>query len=248
MLCLGVSPLGAQQRVVPAYSPPGPRPSLPSSVIPASVPLNERTVTYSRNALGAQEQDTPPPTLIYPNGIQKTGGLYKKGSDDGEVDFVISTDFPGPDRMFGTRDSEKTMQERIRSEAGRRPGSNRVFFPEEPPLSRTPFPGRFFPPTSETVEPSFVCHGRLYFEQKNFERAGWDLGPIGVPMTLAGFYYDVAMFPYHYWTRPFQKYDCNRGKCMPGQSTPFYIYPEELSVTGLMGLGATYTLGAFIFP
>src|SRR5437588_4349618 len=81
---------------------------------------------------------------------------------------------PGPDQLFGHLDTERQFQERLRQEALERVPPERTGFPEEPILSRKPFVPRELPPNSEIVEPGYVTFNRLYFEQKNFERHGWD--------------------------------------------------------------------------
>ena len=52
-----------------------------------------------------------------------------------------------------------------------------------------------------------MSFSRLYFEQKNFERHGWDLGYI-TPFVCAGsFFWDTALLPYHMGVQPFRKFD-----------------------------------------
>src|SRR5262249_19492035 len=164
-----------------------------------------------------------------------------------EVDFAIAIEFPGPERLF-QRFSEAELFQRIRESAQTRPGTGRVFFPEYPAVSKEPYRPRSFPPMVEVVEPLVLEHGRLYFEQKNLERQGWDLGFFTTAVNLGVFYYDVAMFPYHFWTRPCNCCDSSAGKCLPGDPTPLYLYHEPLSITGLAGQAATVVGGVFIFP
>jgi hypothetical protein len=194
-------------------------------------------------------------TAVYVTGqdnrsqIQRTAQVFSRPRDgaDDTLSFTIATELPGPDRMF-RRQSEEEFFERIRQEYRGKAGTGRVIFPENPPLTREPFQRRVFPRMVQSVEPAYVCHGRLFFEQPNFERQGWHLGFIQPLVNLGVFYYDVALLPYHAATRPFQGTDCSAGKCLPGDRTPLYLYHEEFSVTGLVGQAGVVTGLYYMFP
>jgi hypothetical protein len=171
----------------------------------------------------------------------------RKFGPEEETDLTIQTELPGLDRLT-RRESEPQFFERIRQESRRRPTSARVYFPDEEPISNDTYTPRSFPRLVHLVEPVFVCHGRLYFEQPNFERYGWDLGPMQPAVNLAIFYYDIIMLPYHCGTDPCHKYECNAGKCLPGDPTPLLLYREKLSITGLAAESATILGGFFAFP
>ncbi|MFO0809605.1 MAG: hypothetical protein U0746_13355 [Gemmataceae bacterium] len=111
-------------------------------------------------------------------------------------------------------------------------------------LSTSPFPGRFFEPHVLRVEPNFTCYHRLYFEELNSERYGWDLGPIQPVVSTGYFIKDLLLLPYHYGTRPFQRYDCGAGHCLPGDPVPYLLYPAEISLTGGL-LEAGIVVGGF---
>jgi hypothetical protein len=185
-----------------------------------------------------------------PRAIIRTGGQLqsKNKINDDDIGFNIRTDLPGPERLFDSRKSEEMMKEYIRRDSDSRSGASRVIFPEYPPLSTEPYKGRQFARSTTHVEPSYVCHGRLHFEQLNMERAGWDLGAITPGANLAVFYYDVFMLPYHSWTNPCVCYDCSAGKCLPGDNSPFYFYREPLSVSGLAAQTLAVGGGFFVFP
>jgi hypothetical protein len=100
------------------------------------------------------------------------------------------------------------------------------------PLSKTPYAARVFQPMVEQVEPMFVAYDRLYFEDKNTERYGWELGILQPMVSVGKFYADMLMFPYNFGTRPCQRYEADAGYCLPGDPVPYLIYPIELSVTG----------------
>jgi hypothetical protein len=162
-------------------------------------------------------------------------------------EYQIQLEPPGPERLFRL-ESEQTLQERMRQEARQRPTLERINFPEEPVLSTQAYAARPFPPAREVVEPNYVCYRRLYFEDKNSERYGWDLGFIQ-PFVSAGiFYWDVATLPYHMATDPCRKFECSAGYCLPGDAVPYLLYPPELNLTGIAAEAGTIAALFAIFP
>src|SRR5262249_31157826 len=113
--------------------------------------------------------------------------------DDPPTAFRIPFELPGPERLFRL-DSEEAFFQRVRQEARERKPEELVF-PEEPVLSKDPYYGRDWPCMKMVVEPHYVCHGRLYFEDLNAERYGWDVGLIQPFLSGALFFKDVAFFP-----------------------------------------------------
>jgi hypothetical protein len=110
------------------------------------------------------------------------------------------------------------------------------------PMTQVAYQPRAFSPSVEQVEPFYVCYGRLYFENKNTDRYGWEMGILQPLLSTAIFYKDVAMFPYNVGTRPCQRFEADAGYCLPGDPVPYLIYPVELSLTGLT-LEATTAIG-----
>ncbi len=213
---------------------------------PALTPRIGRRVSSAVVQEGGQEE-----TLTFPKApkVMKTGAQLigrKTAGQEEDIDFAIRTEMPDPGELY-QRLSEAQLMERIRQDARKRPGSQRVYFPTEPVIGKGPYEGRHFHPMVETVEPAFVCHKRLLFEQPNFERYVWDLGAIQPPVQLLVFYYDMVMLPYHLWDRPCEDFDCSPGKCLPGDSTPLYLWRERFSLSGLAAEAATFWGGAFIF-
>lgn len=175
---------------------------------------------------------------------QMTGAVRPSEED---VEFNIRATLPDPHALF-QRISEAQLFEQIRQEHNKRPAPTRpAFFPEEPVVSKVPYAGRNFPRLVRRVEPGFVCHRRLFFEQPNWERQGWDLGILQPGVCLGVFYYDLLMLPSHFWTRPCEGFDCNSGKCLPGDPTPLLLYRDRWSITGLAAGIGTYVGGGFIF-
>jgi hypothetical protein len=205
----------------------------------ADTPATDKTTTAHFISRGAPGDGIVQASQV-PSRLQDRGEYY--------LDFSVVTELPGPEQMF-RRESEKEYLERLKLDYGTGPGkSPRVIFPENPPLTTDTYQKRSFSNMVEGVEPSFLCHGRLFFEQKNFDRGGWDLGILTPLVNMGVYYYDLAMLPYHAMTHPFQTVECSAGKCLPGDRTPLYLYHDEFSVTGLVGEATVVTGLFFLFP
>ena len=99
-----------------------------------------------------------------------------------------------------------------------------------------------------TVEPNYVLYRRLFFEERNSERYGWDLGILNPFVSAGAFYWDLALLPYQVGSLPFRRFDSNAGLCLPGDAVPYYLYPPNWSVTGsVVEAGVIVALFA-IFP
>ena len=103
------------------------------------------------------------------------------------------------------------MQVRIQQEWRDSGHMDRLPFPDEPVISTDRYLGRAWPRYTCTVEPNFVCYKRLMFEQKNYERYGWDLGILDPPLSTGAFCLDVVLLPYHAFTDPFRTFECSAG-------------------------------------
>jgi hypothetical protein len=262
-------PAPAPVNALPAPAPPmGAVPPVGGSLPPARplpAPVSEKTFHYSRDtsAAPAPQKFAPPagpertfyysredaqPTAFQPGGKGIPGGkgpLDRMRPPEELPEYTIRLDVPGLKRLT-TLESEASLIQRMRQEARAR--GERLVFPEEAPLAKEPYPGRHWSPYTKQVEPDYVCYQRLLFQQKNFERYGWDLGPITPILSAGKFYWDVAWLPYHLATRPCEQYECSAGYCLPGDPVPLLLYPPEFSVTGwLAQLGVVGGLLA-IFP
>jgi hypothetical protein len=168
-------------------------------------------------------------------------------SSEQSLEYQIQLEPPGPQRLFQI-DSEKSLFERMRQEARERPIPERLIFPDEPVVRGGPTHPRPFPPSLMQVEPNYTCYGRLFFEQKNFERYGWDLCFITPFVSAGAFFADLALLPMHIGADPLRKCDCNSGYCLPGDPVPLLLYPPEITITGsLLEAGTAIALIA-IFP
>jgi hypothetical protein len=98
------------------------------------------------------------------------------------------------------------------------------------------------------VEPYYTCYGKLLFEQKNFERYGWDLCFITPFVSAAAFGVDLALLPMHLATDPLSHCECSSGYCLPGDPVPLLLYPPEITVTGSIAEAGTVLALIAIFP
>ena len=105
-----------------------------------------------------------------------------------------------------------------------------------------------YSPTTALIEPGYLVHRRLFYEEKNSERYGWDLGFIQPLVSTAAFYKDAFLFPAHLASNLYERYDTSAGKCLPGSPVPYYLYPEEITPFGAT-VGALAIVGtAFVAP
>lgn len=231
----------------PTAPPAAPMPS-PEAAQPTPIHFSGREVFPVSQQEAAQPKGKED-TLVFPKQqkVPVTGNPFirSRSGGDEEVGFPVQTDLPGINR-WSRRESEAQMFQRIREETDR-PGSFKAYFPEETLLAREKYKPRAFQPRVALVEPAYVAHGRLLFEQRNFDRHGWELGVLQPGVSLLGFYYDLAMMPYHMWSRPLDQYEVSAGKCLPGDTVPLLLYPETFSVSGLAGMATTFMAGPFIF-
>jgi hypothetical protein len=137
---------------------------------------------------------------------------------------------------------EKAVMDRLREDLKREkkysPDQERyLVFPPMPVISP---PGvayqaktSTYPPHQAILEPGYVVHRRLHFEELNAERYGWDLGPLQTLVSAAYFFGDVLAWPhslasgceYGFW-------ETSAGKCAPGSPVPYYLYPPKITASG----------------
>lgn len=167
--------------------------------------------------------------------------------DEGFDPELVDLELPSDIRVTNRLESEAEWQQRIKQHERDR-GKQPPLFPDYPVLSSEKYYGRQWGQHQIHPEPNYVVYGRLYFEQKNFERQGWDLGPISPIVETLMFGYDMAALPYHMGTDPLRCYEASAGYCMPGDPTPLLLYPEQWSITGAVAeVGTIFTLIA-AFP
>jgi hypothetical protein len=165
--------------------------------------------------------------------------------------YQIQVDPPGPEVFFRLESEAQLFERQRQKDRDKKQGpfsTTADMFPEQVPLSKDRYAGRQWPPLPMLVEPAYVCHKRLLFQQLNEERYGWDLGAIQPFVSLGYFWFDAATLPYHLGSRPQCCHECSAGLCLPGDPVPYMIYPPEISTTGLMAEAATVVLLLVAFP
>jgi hypothetical protein len=179
--------------------------------------------------------------------FQQVPGPGASYVEEKAAEQTIQLEPPGSDRLFRL-ESEDALKERWRQELkNTRPGDRQIY-PDEPILTREKYYGRNWQARTCYVEPNYLCYKRLLFEQTNFERYGWDLGPLTVPASVLAFYGDTIALPYHAFTDPFRCCECNAGYCLPGDPVPLLLYPPQLSGSGAIAETAAVLTLLAIFP
>jgi hypothetical protein len=156
-------------------------------------------------------------------------------------------DPPGPSEIFGHLDSEKGLERRLQQ---KQLDDNRKVedFPSQPPFSREMYAGRYWAPSRSLVEPNYVSYDRMYFEDINSERYGWDLGLLQPVVSAGVFLADFALVPYRFFSEPCRCHESNAGYCLPGDAVPYILYPIGASATGAMGETAAILGLIALFP
>ncbi|MSQ95739.1 MAG: hypothetical protein EXR98_14455 [Gemmataceae bacterium] len=224
------------------------------SITPKFVPVKKGSAKSVQTAPAKPANAITPITFVQPMPALQP---RKLGAPEDSAEVYVRLELPGPQRLF-TRESESQFFERLAQDIRKTPGA-RAIFPEEPSISKVtltqmPFP-RVDPITKKTyafqqttVEPCYVYHGRLYFEQPNFERTGWNFGVLQPAISLGVFYYDLALLPYHVCSDLQRGAECSAGKCLPGDPAPLLLPRERFSVTGLVGQTSVILGGYYLFP
>jgi hypothetical protein len=188
---------------------------------------------YQRGAV-IHAGPTVPATGVVPVGAADRHFGRPKSLEEAEPEYRIHTNLPDLQRLT-QRDSEAQFFERIRQDNRKFLTSQKEPFPEEVPLTTDKFTPRAFPPALRQVEPNYVVHSRLTFEQTNFERRGYDLGFFQPAVSLGLFCFDTLTLPYQLCTRPTQQIETSAGRCLPGDPAPMVLFPPEISISGMAG-------------
>ncbi len=212
---------------------------------PASAAVAKSPVSMAQAAQQQPGQKQPLPGLPLPGGVLSP----ERGLDPEQpAPYTIQLEAPSIYRVAISVESDAQLKERIRQENRELKTPQRIVFPNDPVISTDTYNGRKWYPMKLEVAPYYVCHGRLSFQQINFERYGWGLGPF-TPLISAGtFLYDVVMWPYHLAMEPCRRIEYNTGWCLPGDPVPLMLYPFELSATGFLAEAATIVTLVAVFP
>ena len=167
-------------------------------------------------AQGTVITPAPAPVVHQPPAASQNDGF------DEQLKLLLQLAPPEPERLFRF-ESEMSLRGRIRDELK---DFRKVEFPSGAEVAPAfqPVP-RIWPYLSVTAEPNYVCYKRLWFEQKNSERYGWDFHVLQPFISTGVFYTDLALLPLHWLTDPLRWYDCSAGQCLPGDPVPLLWNP-----------------------
>lgn len=215
-LCLGAQPVPGQTVPPAGIGTPRAVDEIPApAALPVAAPVEDSAM--------AQQKEPPKKEPAGPILAPPTRKPSTKGGEDEFLNYLIQLDPPGTDRLFRL-ESESAFRERIRQEE--RAQGRKVEFPDRPaaePLSGTPW--RTGAMLFARAEAGYLCYRRTWFQQRNFERYGWDVGPL-TPGVCAGlFFVDVAALPLHWLVDPLRRFECSAGLCLPGDPVPMLWYP-----------------------
>lgn len=189
-------------------------------------------------------QPTPPPVVGGDALRPPILGSQPRSSTD-IFDGYVRLETPGREKVFGARETEKELEQRF-SQLEKDAGRERVSFPDKPALATEELSiNRQFAPQSVTREPAYVVYRRLYFEEKNAERYGWNLGGLLQPVVSTGYFVsDTIFFPKHLFSYNCRRFDTNAGLCWPGDPVPYMLYPPEFTLSGSL-LESALVIGMF---
>lgn len=222
-------------------------PELPGQIRSTYVPRNGVKPT-NQEIIRVQAKETAQPTAPPVAGGDALrppilGNQPRSNSDI--FDGYVRLETPGREKVFGARETEKELEQRF-SQLEKDAGRDRVSFPEKPSLTTDETSlNRQFAPQSISREPAYVVYRRLYFEEKNAERYGWNLGGALQPaVSVAYFFSDTIFFPKHLTSYNCRRFDTNAGLCLPGDPVPYLLYPPEFTLSGTL-LESALVVGIF---
>jgi hypothetical protein len=206
-------------------------------------------VATVRGAVPAVPAAAPSPTILSyykeaeppPAPVQRTSAqfpsAYPSGSgasataDDFENPIPVGLKEGGPNQVVRF-ESEANFKRRLIQKERQKPSPTGTTFPDEPVISTMAYVERGFPGHTLLVEPNYVSYGPLWFQERNAERYGWDLGILQPPLQAGIFFADVVMLPYHLGASLCHGPECSAGQCLPGDPVPYRLYPPNLSLAG----------------
>ena len=178
-----------------------------------------------------------------------------KKDDDGPYPYV---GVPGRNLIFKLESPDELERRIVRelADAQKQPGkpapdAKGFAFPALPKLSPddavyTPKTDGY-PALAKHIEPAYVVHRRLYFEEVNSERYGWDMGVLQPVVSTLHFYKDVIWYPARVGSNMCERYDASAGKCLPGSPVPYFLYPPEIDIWGAtLGVGMYVGVAAIL--
>lgn len=199
----------------PSAPPAASAPSAPAP-LPAAPPREELPPLANRVVLFQKPAEVPVTPLPPPNpapmttpGVPVTDPLKTKTGPTRDEVF----------RMAGDDDRHAPI---LKLAAGTKPAA------QSPAATRM----ATTPPKPVLLEPGFVVHRRLYFEEKNAERYGWSIGMAQPILSSLYFAKDILLWPSNLMSTCRERYSTNAGKFLPGSPVPYYLYPPEVTLVG----------------
>ncbi len=246
----------------PLWTAPGqqPRPAPADARPPAPAPVPTRVVLFQKPAEGKVQppadagkagQQAPAPEKPAEAPKQPTAGTSPGNRPRIEVARLQN------DEELDRRLIQELMQEERERNKGNKDWVLNPKYFAAPPVEQLVPPGtpyvtkavrEAYPPARSVLEPDYVVHRRLYFEEKNAERYGWDLGFAQPFVSALYFYKDALFWPAKLASHPFERYDTSAGKCLPGSPVPYYWYPPEIDLWGVAAEAGIVTGAAIILP
>jgi len=240
----------------PASLPPGaPLPRLIPADAPPAGTVPGTVMTFQKPAGGG--------VVAQPVSIVQTPKPADKSAEKVPLPMPKSAAMPIPSEKAFRLEDDKTLETRIirelteaskaralQDDKTKLPTEEKFTLPVYQPVAAagTPLPPRAFAPTQLLLEPSYVVHRRLLFEELNAERHGWDFGIAQPLISTAQFYGDVLLWPARLASNLDERYDTSAGKCPPGSPVPYFLYPKEITPFGAL-VGFTVIGGTLaIFP
>lgn len=242
--------------IPPVPAPPAAQPAVLNTPQPTPAPVPSRVVLFQKPADDAQ-----------PSG--KTEKLTKPPEKPDDQPTPPAATPPGgrPRQEVSRLESDEQLLRRITEELKAEERERRKDEPDwrQPPAEYFQVPPveqlvpagtphvtkpirEGYPAMRSLTEPDYVVHRRLYFEEKNSERYGWDLGIVQPVVSTLYFYKDTLLWPAKIASNPHERYDTSAGKCLPGSPVPYYLYPPEVDLWGVAAQAAIVTGVAVILP
>jgi hypothetical protein len=168
-------------------------------------------------------------------------------TDPAEREYQIQLEPPSRERLFRI-EAEDSLFERIKQEFRQR--SDRAEFPKEVKSVQLDAvrPPRTHPPMATHYVAPFVCYHPLWFEEKNSERYGWELGVLQPLASATHFFANVALMPYHFTAEKPWSCEANVGYYRPGDPVPLFFYTPRFSWPAVGAQVGTVVAGSAIFP
>ncbi|HMP59677.1 MAG TPA: hypothetical protein PKD86_10010 [Gemmatales bacterium] len=162
-------------------------------------------------------------------------------------DYQIQLEPPSRERLYRV-EAEDALFERVRQEFRQR--NDRAEFPKEVKGVKldTVRSDRTNPPMATHYVAPFVCYHPLWFEDKNTERYGWELGVLQPLASTAHFWANMALLPYHAVAEKPWTCEANTGYFRPGDPVPYYLYTPRFSWPAVAAQAGTLVGASAIFP